>query len=128
MSATTGIPRGLQTSEIAGMSATSSCGLVIISRNRQHVSLSTACFMALMSVRSTSRASMPNRFKVVVIRAKVLPNRWRDVTMFLPDDARASIVFEMAAIPELTAITSCASVIDLTRFSKFMTVGLVTRE
>lgn len=48
--------------------------------------------------------------------------------MFFPVAAIESNVLLMAAMPELTAITSAAFVSDFTLFSKKVTVGFVTLE
>ena len=81
-----------------------------------------------MSVRSHSFGFTPKRISVSAISAYVLPNMWRDDTMFLPAAATASNVLLMAAMPELKAMTFSAPVSAFTLFSKKVTVGLVTRE
>ena len=126
-SATTGTPFRWAISVMACKSATSNCGLVSTSRNTQHVFSSTAFSTASVLVRSVSRGSTPNRVNVLLIRARVLPNKWCDDTMLLSFSQSDNRVLPMAAIPELKAVTCSAPVSALTRCSNCVTVGFSTR-
>ena len=59
---------------------------------------------------------------------KVLPNMWREVTMFFPVAERASIVLLMAAMPDENATTLLALVSAFTLSSRYITVGFITLE
>ena len=128
VSATRGIWCSCATLARAARSATSICGLVIISTKMQQVLSSTACFTFSMSVRSVVWRPTPNFLSERLSKSKVLPNMCVDDTTFLPLAVSASMMLLMAAMPLLSAVTLNASVRARTRSSKLSTVGFSQRE
>ena len=124
--------RGTDSSEvtfdIALKSATSSCGLVMLSRKTARVFSSMARRTSAGADMSTYLTSSPHGLRVFSNNDKVFPNRCLLVTMLVPAPARVSITLDMAAMPEETAIAAAPPLIRRIRCSKSSTVGLVMRE